>query len=54
MAQLTLGVNIDDLRLLVKEGLRCALGMGFQVVEFGAVAGELTPESLSESGRRHF
>ncbi len=54
MAQLTLGVNIDDLRLPVKEGLRRAGEMGFREVEFGAVAGELTPESLSDSGRRHF
>ena len=54
MSALTLGVNLDDLRLPVKEALRRASDLGFREVEFGAFAGELTPESLSESGRRHF
>ncbi len=48
-----IGGDIDDFRLPPKEGLRLAAGLGFQAAEFGAAGGELAPENLSQSGRRH-
>jgi len=53
MAGPTIGVDIDDLRLGVKAGLRTAAAMDFRFVELAAVAGDLAPENLSSSGRRH-
>lgn len=47
------GVNLDDLRLPVKDALRATAQAGFGLVEFSAAAGELAPENLSQSGRRH-
>lgn len=49
-----LGLDIDDLRLPVKEAVRTAAEMRFSALEVGAVHGEITPEQLGESGRRHF
>lgn len=48
------GVDIDDLHTDVKVAVRAARELQFQMIEAGAVTGDLTPRSLSESGRRHF
>ncbi len=48
-----LGVNADDFRLPAKEALQAAAELEFAAVELGAAAGQVTPESLSDSGRRH-
>ncbi|HNQ22094.1 MAG TPA: sugar phosphate isomerase/epimerase [Phycisphaerae bacterium] len=53
MSHVSLGIDLDDLRLPTKEGLRAARELGGDVVELGAAAGEVTPEGLSTSGRRH-
>lgn len=50
----TLGCDLDDLRLDVKSAVRQAAYMRFTHVEVGAAAGEVSPERLSQSGRRHF
>lgn len=49
-----LGCDLDDLRLDVKSAARQAASMRFRVVEVGAATGEVSPERLSQSGRRHF
>ena len=46
------GINVDDLRLAIKDGLRLAGEMDFRVVEMAA-AGDVAPASLSMTGRRH-
>ena len=48
-----IGVNVDDLHLPVKDALRQAAELRFHTVELPAVAGDVTPRSLSLSGRRH-
>lgn len=48
-----IGVDVDDLRLHPKDGLRKASELGFRAVELATVAGDLEPSSLSASGRRH-
>jgi sugar phosphate isomerase/epimerase len=48
-----IGVRVDDLRLDVKRGLRCAADMRFAAVEMSADREEISPDTLSESGRRH-
>src|ERR1700752_3198759 len=48
-----LGVDLQDLRLPVKDGIRAASELGFQDVELAAATGEITPAELSASGRRH-
>jgi len=50
---LQIGVNVDDLRMDTKRSFREAAALRFSAVEFSAVQGELTPRSLSGSGRRH-
>lgn len=47
------GIDLDDLRIGVKDGLRAAAELEFPIVEFGAVRGDATPETLTPSGRRH-
>ncbi len=47
------GIDLQDLGLPPKEGLRRASAMGFRAAQFPAVAGELSARSLSSSGRRH-
>ncbi|MFQ5460999.1 MAG: sugar phosphate isomerase/epimerase family protein [Phycisphaerae bacterium] len=47
------GVDLQDLGLPPKAGLRRASAMGFRAVQFPAVAGELSARTLSISGRRH-
>lgn len=53
MSDTNVGLNIQDLRLGVKGGLRAACELGFRVVEISAVDQELDPAQLSTSGRRH-
>lgn len=48
-----LGIDVDDLRMSVKEGLRAAAEMSFGAVELGAAHGDIAPGNLSASGRRH-
>ena len=48
-----IGVDIEDLHLPVKDALRKAAELEFQVVELPAVTGDVTPRNLSSSGRRH-
>jgi len=47
------GVDLQDLGLPPKAGLRRASAMGFRAVQFPAVTGELSARFLSMSGRRH-
>ena len=47
------GVDAGDFRLPTKEALRKAADLEFRAVELPAVAGDLAPENLSGSGRRH-
>ena len=53
MADSSIGVHVDDLRLGIKGGLQRAAEMGFGPVEFDATSDEVAPEALSDSGRRH-
>ncbi len=53
MQDAPIGVNVDDFRLTLKKALRHAAALEMRVVEFATVAGELSPSSLSGSGRRH-
>lgn len=53
MSGLTIGINVDDLRLDPQTGLRKASLLGFRAAEIGAVAGDLDARTLSGSGRRH-
>ncbi|MBU0607256.1 MAG: sugar phosphate isomerase/epimerase, partial [Armatimonadetes bacterium] len=53
MTRIQLGIDLDDLRLPTKEGLHVARELGMGMVEMGAAAGEVSPETLSASGRRH-
>jgi L-ribulose-5-phosphate 3-epimerase len=48
-----IGVVVDDLRLDPKSGLLRASEMRFRAVELGATRGEIAPENLSTTGRRH-
>jgi sugar phosphate isomerase/epimerase len=49
----TLGGNIDDFQVPAKEGFQRAAELGLSGVEFGAAVGDLSPENLSRSGRKH-
>ncbi len=53
MSKPTIGVDVDDLRLQVKDGLRKAADLGFDTVELATVRGDVEPSNLSSSGRRH-
>lgn len=53
MKRTDIGVDLADLALPVKEGLRVASELGFSVVELPTVEGDLAPEHLSRTGRRH-
>ena len=53
MNRRAVGVDVDDFRLPPKEALRRASELAFRVVEFATVSGDLAPEKLSTSGRRH-
>lgn len=47
------GVVLDSLGQPVKESLLAASRLGLRRVELPAVSGEVSPETLSQSGRRH-
>jgi len=47
------GLHLEDLKMNTKIGMETASAMGFRVIEVGAASGEITPEALSASGRRH-
>src|SRR3989304_886848 len=49
----SIGVDVDDLHLPIKEAFRKAAELKFNLVEIPAVMGEATPRNLSSSGRRH-
>lgn len=53
MAAKRIALDVDDLRLDVKAGLRRAAEMGVREVELGATAGDIAAWNLSASGRRH-
>ena len=48
-----IGVDVDDFRLPPRDAFRQAAELGFRSVEFATVAGDLAPQQLSHSGRRH-
>lgn len=47
-----IAVHLDDFHARARDALRLASRLGFGAVQFGAVGGELSPQQLSESGRR--
>ncbi len=49
-----IGLDIDDLRLPAKDALRRAAELQFSTIEVPTSHEELTPRTLSASGRRHF
>lgn len=49
-----LAVCLDDLGLEIKAALDCVRTMGLTAVDIGATSGAISPQSLSQSGRRHF
>lgn len=53
MADLKLGIDLQDLRMDAKSALRQAAALQFRHIEVPAGHGETTPENLSPSGRRH-
>lgn len=48
-----IGVRINDYRADVRTGLRLASRQAFTAVEIGTELGEIAPDQLSQSGRRH-
>lgn len=54
MTQPIIGVDVDDLRLSLKDGIRTAAEQQFGAVEVSATSTEVDPRHLSVSGRRHF
>ena len=53
MNRTDIGVDLADLGLPVKESIRTASELGFGVIELPTVEGDLAPENLSRTGRRH-
>jgi len=53
MTAVPIGVDVNDLRLPLKEALRLAAGLEFRTIELPAGVNEVTPSALSSSGRRH-
>lgn len=48
-----IGVNLEDLRMPIKDGLRAAAKMEFGGVELPSAGGEASARNLDASGRRH-
>lgn len=48
-----IGIDVDDLHREPKDGLRAAADLGFRAVELATVTGDVAPEALAKSGRRH-
>ncbi len=49
-----LAVCLDDLKLEIKAALARVRSMGLSAVDIGATSGPISPQALSQSGRRHF
>ena len=47
-----IGIDVDDLRLGTRQGMKQASAMEFRTVELGAARGEAAPGELTGSGRR--
>ncbi len=54
VAKTSIGLDIGDLASPPKDALNAAAAMSFDAVEVPTVSGDLSPESLTPSGRRHF
>ncbi len=54
MNQVDLSVAVDDLRLEIKSALQQARAMGLHHIDIDATRGAISPQALSQSGRRHF
>lgn len=52
MPRLKIGVVVENFRLGVKAGLSKAAELGFKGVQVSVARGDLTPENLTETGRR--
>src|SRR3990172_3500507 len=48
-----MGVDVEDLRLPIKDAIRRAAELAFEAIEIPTAAGETAPRNLSSSGRRH-
>lgn len=53
MTPTQLGLDIEDFRLPVKDGLGLVAKLACRVVELPSASGETSPRELSASGRRH-
>lgn len=53
MERSRLGLDLGDLRLPAKEAIRAASELSMSTIEIPSAAGELSPEHLSSTGRRH-
>lgn len=53
MERSKLGLDLGDLRLPAKEAIRAASELSMSTIEIPSAAGELSPEHLSSTGRRH-
>ena len=53
MERARLGLDIGDLRMPAKEAIRAASELALTAIEIPSAAGELAPERLSSTGRRH-
>ena len=51
--QATIGVDVDDFKMSTKNALKRAAALNLRAVELSTVAGEVAPENLTPSGRRH-
>ena len=52
MIRQRLGVVLESLRLNIKEGIKTASALGFKGIQINATQNELSPEDLSQTGRR--
>lgn len=50
----TPAVSTDDLRLEIREALEQSRRLGFKAVDISAVRGPVSPDELSQTGKRHF
>lgn len=53
MSKALYGLDIGDLRVAPKDAIKAAASLSFDAVEIPVAGGELAPEALSPSGRRH-
>ncbi len=53
MAAIEIGVEIDSFRRSAKEALRQASALGLRPVQLSAATGDVSPEALGDTGRRH-